>query len=174
MSKLLNILFYYLARFFSHKGVAVFFRYAIIAIVILLIVFNLAGTPLKNLFYPEKSREILQYVEKTEDIRQADLDELIAGELKQKNFNKAVRYYYIKLLKLLDEQQMIGWQPGKTNHDYYLELGNTDIQKDFSFLTFLYEYTWYGEFALDQQRYEEIASHFNSFFNNPKLNERQG
>lgn len=148
-------------------------RYGLIAALLLLLIYQIVGTPVKGLFYPEKSKSFIDFIEKTEDIRQADLNELIKKETEAGNFNKATRYLYIKLLKTLDEIQLINWQTGKTNRDYYYELSGKEVQQEFSFLTFLYEYIWYGEFGIEKNRFEEVNERFISMFKLLELNKNR-
>ena len=48
--------------------------------------------------------------------------------------------------------------PSKTNHDYIYEIGSLDFQKQFSTLSYFFEYVWYGQFQPEQSHYNQMKS----------------
>jgi hypothetical protein len=99
----------------------------------------------------------LKTSEISEDI---NLDKLLSEALAAKNYNLAIRYRYLILLKNLNQQKLINYQPGKTNFEYLLEFGKKDLLPQFRELTHDYEYAWYGRFTIDAVTYQEVASGF--------------
>jgi hypothetical protein len=71
----------------------------------------------------------------------------------------ATRYYYLWLLKTLSDRNIIEWDIEKTNGDYLNEISNLELKNEFQFLSYVYEYSWYGEFNLNETDFEktEIA-----------------
>ena len=61
--------------------------------------------------------------------------------------------YYLWLLKDLKESELIVWLPEKTNADYLSELKQEALRKQFSYLSYLYNYIWYGEFSITDEDY---------------------
>lgn len=98
-----------------------------------------------------------------------DFEALLKEALQGKNFNLAVRYWYLILLRKLDQKKMITYKPGKTNFEYISELGSKDLQPLFRTATRNYEYAWYGQFTLDESTYNEIASSYRNLTD--KLND---
>jgi len=93
----------------------------------------------------------------SEDI---NLDKLLSEALAAKNYNMAIRYRYLILLKDLHQQKLIQYQPGKTNYEYLHEFGKKDLLPQFRDVTRDYEYAWYGRFEIDAVTYQEVAGEF--------------
>ncbi|PLX08234.1 MAG: hypothetical protein C0596_08060 [Marinilabiliales bacterium] len=98
------------------------------------------------------------------DLMETDFDRLINDAVLKNNYNLAVRYYYLKTLKVLTEKEIIEWDADKTNLDYLMEIDKTHIQNLFQKISYIYDYCWYGEFTLDQSSFNEAESRFISFF----------
>lgn len=86
-------------------------------------------------------------------IQSADFEQLISETEKQGNTRQSIRLYYLWLLKDLKEKELIVWLPEKTNADYLAELKKESLRKQFSYLSYLYNYIWYGEFSITDEDY---------------------
>lgn len=95
------------------------------------------------------------------DIHQMDFKQLIEEAIHKDNYRLAIRYYYLLVLKKLSEKEKIIWDNEKTNYDYYQEITNTELKKKFQYISYIYDYCWYGEFKIDQQEYETGKKAFN-------------
>jgi len=102
----------------------------------------------------------------TEDIEinllETDFDVLINDAVNNKKYNLATRYYYLKILKTLNEKEIIVWDTEKTNTDYLMEIKSIPLQKQFRYISYIYDYCWYGEFMLDADSYREAETGFKS------------
>ncbi len=96
-------------------------------------------------------------------IKEADLDSLINEAVNGKDYRLAIRYYYLKILKQLIDNQLIDWHPDKTNRDYVNELKAKDLKTLFKHLTFIYDYVWYGKFTPAEKDFKDIKDDFNKF-----------
>ena len=110
-----------------------------------------------------KEKDSLDYVVLKDDIHEINfLDEIdIASE--HKNYKKAIRLVYLYTLKLLSDQQIIDWQPSKTNHDYLYEIKNESYQNHFSELSYYFENVWYGDFPPNINHYNKMNQSFSGF-----------
>jgi len=99
-----------------------------------------------------------------EDIEQIDFDKLLKEALRQNNYRLAIRYQYLKTLKSLSSKGIIKWHFEKTNHDYFNEIENPTIKSNFKKVSYLYDYVWYGEFDIDEARYNEAQNQFSELF----------
>jgi hypothetical protein len=95
-----------------------------------------------------------------EDIHAMDFDALIAAAVNAGDYRWAIRLHYLRLLKQLTDRGMIGWKPEKTNHDYLHELKRTDLRGEFAAIITLFEYAWYGNFAVDRIAFDEAVELF--------------
>ena len=96
-------------------------------------------------------------------LQSEDIQQLIKDAIAKKDFRLAIRYYYLYLLKLLSDKELITWQVQKTNDDYLSELKNSDLKLQFAKATLLYDYVWYGGFHIKENDYERASEVFNTF-----------
>lgn len=98
-----------------------------------------------------------------EDLPEAQLEDYLQQAINSKQFSLAVRLYYLVLLQALTHKKLVRWQKDKTNNQYVQELGGTPLQQDFRSVTLLFERVWYGDRALDEAAFEQIAPQFQAF-----------
>ncbi len=79
------------------------------------------------------------------------------------NYRFAVRLMFLRLLRELSDTGKIQYRQDGTNFDYMMQLHGTNMYGDFSRLTRHYEYSWYGQFAIDTEKYGHIANDFENF-----------
>lgn len=96
----------------------------------------------------------------TENIHEMNFERLLSEALEKKEFRLAIRLTFLHALKLLSDNQHLDWRPGKTNHDYLEELGRPELRKGFNELSFYFDYTWYGEFAVSEDLYQRVHGIF--------------
>jgi hypothetical protein len=104
----------------------------------------------------------------TEDealIKHKDLLKLIKQAIDQKNYRLAIRYYYLNILKQLEDKKLITWEQQKTNEDYIKEISKEAIKTDFKDLTRLYDFVWYGNFEIDETKFLKVAANFEATTN---------
>lgn len=104
----------------------------------------------------------------TENIHDLDFNGLIDEAIQNHNYRLAVRLFYLKTLKQLTDQNLIHWQPTKTNRSYVHELKAPALQRDFEKLTSQFEYVWYGDFALTENDFQQLRTDFQRFFTSTK------
>lgn len=100
-----------------------------------------------------------------EDIAQMNLPQLIHETKAAGNYRLAIRYYYLLLLKKLSEREIIHWHKDKTNSDYLYEIKNTSVKNDFEYLSYVYDYSWYGEFPIDDTAFNKAEKAFQKTLN---------
>ncbi|WP_298367135.1 DUF4129 domain-containing protein [uncultured Lutibacter sp.] len=99
----------------------------------------------------------------TEDealIKRSDLLKLISQAIEQKNFRLAIRYYYLNILRQLENKQLIAWEQQKTNEDYIKEISKPTIGTSFKKLTRLYDFVWYGNFEISEIEFSKVVADF--------------
>lgn len=137
---------------------------AIVAGIILLIIIilKLAGVNFKAILGKKKlnTPEIEIY---TENVHEMDFETLITNALRNKDYRLAVRFLYLKNLKLLSDSSIIKWSANKTNYNYQYEISNNTLRSKFLDITFIFDYVWYGEFTLNESDFFKIHSHMTEF-----------
>ncbi len=96
-----------------------------------------------------------------EDLLETNFDDLIYKAKENNDYRLAIRYYYLKVLKNLTEKQIIDWDNEKTNHDYIYEIKEDSLREQFEYISYVYDYCWYGEFQLNENSFEEAENKFN-------------
>jgi hypothetical protein len=138
-------------------------EYLFIAAAIGLIIFLLLKNNIRSIFYGKSATTTLDFTESIENINEINFDQRIADEVFKKDFRRAIRLHFLKVIKELSEQKLINWQLDKTNSDYSRELKNSRYRFQFEELIRLYEYIWYGDFKLDEATFLVVIQKFNQF-----------
>jgi large-conductance mechanosensitive channel len=134
--------------------------YLLLAFLVFMLVKFFLKVNSRNIIYGEQKGGEITFTDEEQIIKNEDINALITEAIKQKNYRLAIRYYYLQTLKFLTEKNSISWQPQKTNEDYIKEIGNTSILSDFKNLTKIYDYVWYGEFNIDNLKFETLKNTF--------------
>lgn len=100
------------------------------------------------------------------NLAETDLEKLIENALTEGNYQLAVRFVYLKILKLLSSKHFIEYQYQKTNYEYAYEIVNANLRAVFREASLVFDYCWYGEYEATRQDYlfvklkfDEIATY---------------
>ena len=138
-------------------------KFTVYAILIIFAVYILVKLLVGNnasSFFGRHSKLVAPLNIQEEHIENVDLDSYIKNALKEENYRLAIRYMYLKSLKLLSLNNIIEWHFEKTNSDYYSEIESIDLKENFKKASYLYDNIWYGEFALDKIGFENAQKDF--------------
>jgi len=125
----------------------------IVAYVIYLIVKIILNKEGQWVFGKSTTKKIIHDDDIEKNLIHIDFEKLIKETLKEGNNRLAVRYYYLWILKRLSEKNIIEWHAEKTNTDYLYEIQSADLKTDFQYLSYLYNYIWYGEFEMTEHTF---------------------
>ena len=167
--KIIAFVLYLISRFFFFVGKGgkplAYTFYIVILFVFIFILSKLLGFKYQTLFL--RSRKIkgnkLDIFE--EDIHGINFNNVIEEAEKNKNYRRAIRFLYIKHLKLLADNELIDWQIGKTNKDYEKEMKDSKYFLQHKHLSVIYEHIWYGEFNIERLQYKKYKKDYNTIFN---------
>ncbi|WP_430613332.1 DUF4129 domain-containing protein [Flavobacterium sp. JP2137] len=141
-------------------------NYLSVIVLVLLIAYIIRAFMRKDaLWFFKKSKKALAVhpLEVEKDLIKADFKSLIEQALREEHHRLAIRYYYLWLLKILAQREIISWDIEKTNSDYVAEIRNGETRKSFQYLSYLYNNIWYGEFDVDPVAFEKAVQAFNAF-----------
>jgi len=96
----------------------------------------------------------------TENIHEMDFEKLIEQAMATEDFRAGIRLVFLYALKILSDQQLIDWNPGKTNHDYVEELERSDLKVGLNELSFYFDYAWYGNFPVSAEVFRRVQTSF--------------
>ncbi len=109
-------------------------------------------------------------VENPEVLIKSELENELELALASGDYSRCMRYHFLLMLEDLQQMGHILWHPYRTNGEYLHELLDFKDVEEVSALTYLYEYYWYGGYALSQTRYQELEKrfgHLKSIWNRP-------
>lgn len=96
-------------------------------------------------------------------IHQIDFDKLIFNSELSQRYSDAVRYKYLKTLKILFDLNILVYHLSKTNTDYIREIKQTDYNQSFGELSDIFNYINYGMFVVTIDTYTSISAIFTDF-----------
>jgi hypothetical protein len=106
---------------------------------------------------PQKALDDVRITE--QDLENVNFDQSIADAVARKQYRLAVRYSYLKILKMLSDRGLIVIRQDKTNRQYVREL-KEPLRTHFKALTRLFDYAWYGNRTLSETDYAESRGAF--------------
>ena len=145
-----------------------FIIYGLLIVFALYILVKLLVGDNASSFFSRKSKMVAPLNIQEEHIENVDLDSYIKNALKEENYRLAIRYMYLKSLKLLSLNNIIDWHFEKTNSDYYREIQSESLKENFKKTSYLYDNIWYGEYALDKAAFENAKIDFDRLNQNLK------
>jgi hypothetical protein len=157
---------YQINQLFERKGYAMGFKIFVWSLAIFVTCFaivKLVGMEKINFWIRGQNSQLTMGDINEENIYGIDFDQAIADAENRSAYREAVRWLYLKSLRVLADNKLIDWKINKTNIDYATELAGGNHYKDFQQLTRYYEFAWYGEFDLNQQDYQKVSQSFNRF-----------
>ena len=116
-----------------------------------------------GLFTGSKKAEDLGYSVTEDNIYVINFNEAIASAIGQKNYRLAVRLLYLQTLRKLADQELIHWKLNKTNDAYAQELAGGSYYNGFNYLTYAYDYVWYGDFPVQEAQFTGLQQYFKTF-----------
>jgi hypothetical protein len=155
-----------ISRFFSNRVAADIYTYAwylffgILLLFAIILIFRSEINAVFKVRDPKVETGPVNW--DVDDIRDRDFLKM-AGEMAENgDYRSALRYRYLHLIQLLATGKLIIWRPDKTNHDYLRELAGTPVRDAFRYMTYLFSYTWYGHFDLDEATYARAVDSLKS------------
>ncbi|WP_248722316.1 DUF4129 domain-containing protein [Seonamhaeicola sp. ML3] len=111
-------------------------------------------------FGKSSDKNIIPVTDIETNIHAVDFKKLIKKAESENNFRLAIRYYYLWLLKLLTQAEIIEYDVEKTNSDYQNEITQDNLKKEFAYTSYLYNYIWYGEFDVNPNEFNKAKHAF--------------
>ncbi len=115
----------------------------------------------KWIFGDASSKKVINYDNIEQNLKNVDFEKLISETKKSGDNRLVIRYYYLWILKKMSDKNIIDWNVEKTNSDYIYEIKDKQLREDFSYISYLYNNIWYGEYELEQEAYEKAEHIFN-------------
>ncbi|WP_299779724.1 hypothetical protein [uncultured Formosa sp.] len=142
------------------------FPFLLGAIIVFIIIKTFVGSDVGFWNFKNSTQKVAdKLIYEDEDIHDTDFNTLLEKAISEGDFRLATRYYYLSLLKKLSDKKTITYHKDKTNTEYVFEIENKKIRSQFSDVSYIYSYVWYGEFPLDSQTFKTVEKKYKSIFN---------
>ena len=135
----------------------------ICVVAIALLIWLLSRSEFVSLIKPKPKSTSFNFTDLVEDLDKINFEHQINSAIADENYRLATRWNYLKILFLLDKNKLILFASHKTNIDYKYELKDKKLQTDFTRLSYIYDYVWYGKFEITALDYHEQVSDFINF-----------
>ena len=132
----------------------------VVIFVIYLIVRAIMNKEGQWIFGKSAGKKLITADEIERNIEAADFSKLIRETLASGDKRLAVRYYYLWVLQQFSKRGIIKWDIEKTNSDYLYEIKSEADKKEFAYLSYLFNYIWYGDFEVDEPTFDKAISAF--------------
>ncbi|MGV3557741.1 DUF4129 domain-containing protein [Larkinella arboricola] len=150
--------------FLNSRAYENFWQYVFLAAIAGGAIWLLVKAEVLGFVFSKKAQNVdLNYEAVTENIHEIDFDQQIDTAIQQRNYRLAVRLLYLQTLKHLSNRNLIDWKPDKTNRSYVYDLAQSPLQPEFETLTTQFEYIWYGDFPITEERFKPLQESFVRF-----------
>ncbi len=150
------------------SGIGTFLTYLVAGAVVIFAVYMIVRAILNKesawIFGKSRKNIAVQDID-GENIHEMDFPVLVEDTIATGNYRLAIRYYYLWLLKELSEREIIQWHYEKTNSDYAYEIKKESLRKQFEYLSYVYDYSWYGEFPINESAFAKVRKAFRETLN---------
>lgn len=163
LKKWLNDLFFQSINTKGKRAVWEWMLYLFCIVMGVFVVMKLLGADISTLFYSKRKYQMSEGNGEDIQIDDPQLDKFIQEAIQNQQYNLAVRYCYLKMLRQLQQKDWIRWEKEKTNRSYANEIKKESLKTSFLQLTSVFEYVFYGNFILDRKGFEEIQGSFLGF-----------
>ena len=112
-----------------------------------------------SLFYLNRKTK-LKYQIEDEDIENLNISVLIKKALERKEYTEAIRWRYMQVLQVLNEKEIISFDPNKTVNEYAYEIAKIKLRNEFKRLSNLFVYYRYGNgeaFIESYQHFDKLS-----------------
>jgi hypothetical protein len=138
--------------------------YILILFALIIIVWGLLKGDKGFLFFGKSVENEINLTEQKEDINQINFDQLILRAIENKNYKLAIRYLFLKSLKLLSDNDIIEYKKEKTNYQYLAEIKDMQLASTFRETAHRFDWIWYGDFPIDEKLMDNSQQEFNKLF----------
>jgi hypothetical protein len=140
------------------------FYYGLIIFALIIIIWGLIKSD-KGFFFLGKSvNSEINLIEQKEDINQLNFDQLITSAIENKHYKLAVRYLFLKSLKLLSDNGIIDYKKDKTNYQYAAEIKDMQLARTFGEASYRFDWIWYGDFPIDDNLMNNSKNEFDKLY----------
>lgn len=145
-----------LTDFMGNKTNRDILLYSILGILVVFVVLQLLKIHPVALFMRNKPVNQFAYSRAEEGKDLEAIEQARQQALTEQNYRMALRHAFILALLNLEIQGFLQFEPQKTIPEYLNELKNSPKKQLLQELAAHFEYVWYGNFPISEQKYQQI------------------
>ena len=149
-----------LAPLVGGEGNLVYVRNVVFILAVAFAVYKILRANVQGVFYAGKKNNSPLRVEQELPDANLDYDGLIENYSLAGDYQMAIRFMFLKLLKLISEAGLLELHENKTNRYYRNLLKGSAIEQDFDRLSKVYEYVWFGGVVPSATRFKGTQQEF--------------
>jgi hypothetical protein len=153
----------WLVRLLTSRGFEYFVLLLMGGILLYAIIRIIVANRLQVFYRPPKRAMVIKGGEE-DGLLEDNLEGQLMHFMQIKDYRQAVRYLYLKTLRVLNDRGMIRYHQESTNQEYRRQLSATPQGGPFRDLTMIYEKVWYGEFPLGDALFTTLHQYFEDFY----------
>lgn len=115
--------------------------------------------PVRSLFEEQETPQVFLNDEEN-IVRSENIGELIEDAINDGDYRLAVRYYYLQLLRQLNQKKLINYEFQKTNSEYLNEIKADRLRGQLKKVMRIYDFIWYGSFSLSEPDFHLAQRNF--------------
>jgi hypothetical protein len=146
------------------SALPVFFLIMLIMLLIASVLVISTRTRVYRLFYGDKRIDAPEFSELDALDEKLDFDEAIRNAVEKRNYRMAIRLLYIKILRALEDKELITYKKEKTGKEYCEELRDKSLSGELARLTMVYYRIWYGNHDPAEDVYMKLAPDFYKYY----------
>jgi hypothetical protein len=150
-------------RVFNQTKGGVAFQYILIIGLVLWVVYRLIIADKSGIIGRARQQNQSGGYCKPINVIAASFDCDLQKAIEASDYRLAVRFWFLKTLQNLHHEQIIQWKEQKTNTDYIYEIKDQNLKKEFTGLSRIFDFAWYGEQTIENKSFIEIQGWFISF-----------
>ena len=152
----------WLERLLNSEGFT-WFIYLLLGAILLYAILRIISENNMRLFYRSPGKTV-RGPEEVSNPLEEDLEGQLQEALLAGDHRLAVRWLYLKALRLLNDRASIRYHVDATNREYVRQLAGSASYEPFRFLTGAYERVWYGDFSLSEGSFGRLYQYFQDFY----------
>jgi hypothetical protein len=150
-------------RLLASRGFGYFILFLMGGVLLYAIIRIIVANRLQLFYRAPKREKVIKAAEEAGSLDD-DLEGRLMHFMQIKDYRQAVRYLYLKTLRVLNDRGMIRYHQESTNQEYWRQLSATPQGGSFRDLTMIYEKVWYGEFPLEDALFTRLHQYFEDFY----------
>jgi len=136
--------------------------YVMVFVILVFAVLVLSRGGLRRVFHGAP-RSLAEVATVNEDIREMDLNALIAEAENKGDLRRAIRLHYLLVLRKLVDQNVLHWSPDHTDRDYMAQIKDPGLRARFTQVALVFQWVWYGHAEVDHAQYDDLRRPFVEF-----------